>query len=260
MSENLKIGFTERGDGGLDLSWADRIAEGACDGVVVITKNLNAIARAKIMDVHRKGFPIIVHAGLTGWGGTVIEPRVPSPAVQFNNILELFSDGFPADRLVLRIDPIIPTEEGLAKVRDVVRTAVNYNILPISRCRVSVLDEYRHVKERLRDLGLQPFYGDSFYAPKPMMDRVATLLSGLHTEYGVTFETCAEHALATSCPGVFKEQGCISVEDLNTLGLTYDSAFENPQNRGGCKCLGCKRELLNRKHQCPHGCVYCYWR
>lgn len=260
MRKNLRIGFTERGDGGLDLSWANKVAEGVCDGVVVVTKNLNPGARNKIMEVYRSGFPIIVHAGITGWGGTIIEPCVPTPDVQLNNIVSLLRAGFPPDHLVARIDPIIPSEEGLTKVQHLIHRAMNANILPTCRCRVSVYDEYNHVKDRLRKMGLQPLYGDSFYAPKQMMDKVGHLLSGFHWHYGITFETCAEHALAIACPGVFKEQGCISYEDLSIMGLSYKNAFQNPQNRGGCKCLGCKYELLTQKQQCPHGCVYCYWQ
>ena len=259
MRKSLRIGFTERGDGGLDLSWVDKIATGVCDGVIVVTKNLNKAARNKIIETYNSGFPIIVHAGLTGWGGTIMEPYVPNPETQFNNISDLLAAGFPADHLVLRIDPIIPSEDGLAKVRDVVYTALNRHILPESRCRISVYDEYKHVKRRLLKMGLQPLYGDSFYAPKQMMDKVRYLLSSFHWHYGITFETCAEHALAVDCPGVFKEQGCISYEDLSIMGLSYKNAFQNPQNRSGCKCLGCKYELLTKKYQCTHGCAYCYW-
>ena len=40
----MKIGFTERGDGGLDLSWLDKAKTGKCDGVVVIRRKYRGIS------------------------------------------------------------------------------------------------------------------------------------------------------------------------------------------------------------------------
>ena len=38
----MKIGFTERGDAGLDLSWYDKVHTQHCDGLIAITKNLTS--------------------------------------------------------------------------------------------------------------------------------------------------------------------------------------------------------------------------
>ena len=52
---------------------------------------------------------IIVHATFTGYGRSVVEPCVPPPYEEFDAILQLVKNGFPRERIVIRIDPIIPT-------------------------------------------------------------------------------------------------------------------------------------------------------
>lgn len=77
--------------------------------------------------------------------------------------------------------------------------------------------------------------------------------------YNMDFEACAEPELVNLSKNV-KMTGCISAKDLRLMGLPLEGNAVNPQNRKGCKCLACKTELLSNRRQCPHGCVYCYWR
>lgn len=67
-----RVGITERGDAGLDLSWADRLQH--CLFAILITKNPNDKFISKVLTVTK---PIIVHITCTGWGGTELEPHVP---------------------------------------------------------------------------------------------------------------------------------------------------------------------------------------
>lgn len=119
---------------------------------------------------------IILHCGCTGLGGTTIEPHVPSPHRQLDNLERLIANGFPDDRCVLRIDPIIPTDEGLNAAYQVLRNACQrFNMYRI-RVRISVLDDYRHAKERFREAGLPPVYPDGqFYARLGQFDAVRQL-------------------------------------------------------------------------------------
>ena len=54
--------------------------------------------------------------------------------------------------------------------------------------------------------------------------------------------------------------GCVSEKDLEILGVEKIPNLSMGGPRPGCKCLAIKRELLTNKKQCPHGCLYCYWR
>lgn len=167
---------------------------------------------------------------------------------------KLVAMGFPISQCVLRIDPIFPTDSGLKRVCEIIDNAYLLKLLPDIRVRISVLDEYKHVKERFKSIGFNPIYGENFYAPKAMMQAVAKTLS----RYNICYETCAEKYLGDTTR--FERLGCVSNKDLKILGLTEQNVPVNMQNRSGCLCLSCKTELLENKCQCPHRCLYCYWR
>ena len=252
----MKIGITERGDAGLDLSWRNKLH--TVDGVILITKNLTQPFMDCIRQLYANGYPFLVHCTCTGWGSTPMEPKVPEYDRQLDALNQLIQSGTPKDRFVLRIDPIFPNKAGLFRLNNVVTYAIQAGLLPDLRVRISVYDEYRHVKKRLHNAGLLPLYGETQrYAPRNMMQDVQSVLNELHDKYGVMFETCAEPAL--NGPAIVR-QGCISEKDLKILGLPAPQAGVNPQNRAGCLCLSCKTELLTQKHRCPHQCLYCYWQ
>lgn len=251
----MKIGITERGDAGLDLSWADKL--NYVDGAILITKNITDKFIKTVCEKHNAGHKIIIHCTCTGWGGSVIEPNVPEYTTQISQLCKLIQSGFPKSRCVLRIDPIFPTKKGLQHVQKVIETAYTEKLLPEIRVRISILDEYRHVKDRFRQMGYEPIYGNSFYAPKSMFENTARTLAAYQD---ITYECCAEPMLTNQYPYRFIAHGCISPTDLAILGIPYNAMTVNPQNRNGCLCLSCKTELLNNRHRCPHQCAYCFWK
>lgn len=254
----MKIGITERGDASIDYTWVDALMNKTVDGAILITKHISAEFIAKVMELYRSGITqIIVHCTCTGWGGTELEPCVPLYSDQLKGLANLINCGFPLSHCVLRIDPIIPTQEGINKAISVINKAYDIGFLPSMRVRISIYDEYNHVKERLRCMGKEPIYNNSFFAPYHMMNNVITSLS---TYNDITFETCAEDMVAANSDR-FIATGCVSSKDISIMNLTHPTiTSENGQNRHGCHCLTCKTELLTRRAQCPNGCVYCYWK
>lgn len=247
----MKVGITERGDAGIDLSWKSKLNN--VDGAVLITKN---ITNEFINTVMSSKIPLIVHCTCTGWGGSSLEPNVPKFTVQLNQLKKLIGSGFPSNNCVLRIDPIFPSETGLSKVEQVLNTFLSMK-LGVSRIRISIVDEYKHVKERYKEHNWHPIYQNRFYPDTVQLKNVAAMLSKYPQ---LTFETCAEDKLAMLCANVIS-LGCVSKKDLEIMRLsTPDILKENPQNRTGCHCLSCKTELLTNKHPCKNGCVYCYWQ
>ena len=82
------IGITEGGDAGLDFSWYRKAKD--CDGVILITKKLSDEFIEKAMDVN-----CIIHATITGHGGTILEPNVPDfneSLYYFNSLYDFFED------------------------------------------------------------------------------------------------------------------------------------------------------------------------
>lgn len=258
----MYIGITERGDAGVDFSWEEQIRQKKVDGAILITKKISDEFIQKVSDLYQNGFKIIVHCTVTGYGGTTLEPNVPTYKEQLN-MLSRLTETFPKGNCVLRIDPIFPSTKGIKRVKEVVSYAASLGLLPM-RMRVSILDEYKHVKDRLKACGLNPLYKDDFQANTSMITDVALCLVSLSDDYDISFETCAEEKLVNLTDeieaGICKVQGCISKVDLDILGLELNSEEENIQKRKGCHCLSCKKELLQKREPCPNGCLYCYWK
>lgn len=258
----LKIGITERGDAGIDTSWEEKIRNGSVDGAILITKCITSNFIEKTMDLYRNSYKMIIHCTCTGWGGTPMEPNVPNYKKQIDQLVKLIKRGYPMERCVLRIDPIFPTEKGMNAVQNVIIYACESGLKDI-RIRISIFDEYRHVKDRFKERGWPNIYGSAFQATDKQLNMVIERLA----ENDIRFECCAEDRLFARTrnigryPYLFIEAGCVSQKDLDILNIPYtDDMTINMQNRSGCTCLSCKTELLTNKKQCPNGCVYCYWR
>lgn len=249
-----KIGITEAGDAGLDLSWENKLPN--VDGAVLITKN---ITQKFIEVVIRNKDKLIVHATITSYGGTIIEPNVPCFAEAFIHLSDLIRRGFPKQKVVIRVDPIIPTPKGIERAHGVIKEGINNGF---TRFRVSIIDMYPHVRERFTENKLPLPYGEKGFLPSnSQSEEVDKMLKAL-SEYGeevklpIRIETCAEPQLknAIHC-------GCISSYDLELLGLEEDNANDNSGfQRKNCLCYSGKTELLANKKRCPYQCLYCYWK
>lgn len=216
------------------------------DAAVLITKKVTGDFRREALRFKDK---LIVHATCTGYGSTRIEPNVYPYFMQLNNTKLLVLDGFPINQVYIRVDPIIPTDEGIAVANNVITMAEN---LGFYKFRVSVIDMYKHVVNRFNRAGIEmPFSG--FQATNEQFDNVSKMLL---RHYKSSFEACAE----TKLRGI-QNVGCISKSILDILGIDSSSIKENNKGqRNDCLCLDCKTELLSNKHRCSNGCLYCYWR
>lgn len=158
-----KIGITEQGDASLDFKWFRDATH--YDGMVLITKNITGKFMEKVLFLMNNGYSeIVIHATCTGWGATVIEPGAPTYCEQLRKLQMLLEKGFTIKNCVLRIDPIFPTMVGVARVRKVLNAAYDIGVLPDMRVRISLLDEYKHVKDRFRNLGYNSIYGERFFS------------------------------------------------------------------------------------------------
>ena len=226
------IGITEAGDAGVDLSWEKKLEK--VDGAILITKNVSRDFRAAVM---RNTSKVIVHATVTGFGGTVLEPNVPLPRESLENVMLLLCDGFPQERVVIRVG--------------------------FSRYRISIIDMYQHVRERFVKTGLPLPYGDKMYAGTEQMCLVDAMLleAKAFWEYlgnrpgELRVESCAEPWLKEPIPC-----GCISSYDLSLLGLDPNESDSVGPQRQHCMCYSGKKELLSSRHPCRHNCLYCYWK
>lgn len=268
MANNKRkiIGMTEAGDAGWDLSWYDTIINGEqYAGAILITKAVcNKGFQQKAIDII-KHKPVIIHAGCTGWGGTSMESGARTPIETLNGIRQLIDNGFPATNMVLRIDPVIPTTEGLERAASVVKLAGE--IIPdVKRIRISIYDDYAHSHKMMASRGYETI--DDIRRPKSEKERRPTLehvraVAETMLKYAnpdQIFELCAEPELEAAYPERFRWSGCLSHVDCDIMGIEVPSNVGiNGQNRYGCRCLRMKKELLRNKRRCPNDCAYCYW-
>lgn len=255
-----KVGITERGDAALDF---DQIKDtiisvyqntSKLDGIILITKDPASLISSLTANVclnlkHLRRHPIIIHCTITGWGKTFLEPCVPTAR---NSLLayDRLVAALGPEKVVLRIDPIIPNEEGIKRARKVYRKSQG-------RVRISFLDAYPHVRMRINEehRGFLPFEKwNGLHAGIALRQEVDAKVFGeknLNARSGLR-EICGE-------PG-FGCSGCVSERDYRAFGLPKPQGLKTSGQRPVCKCLTSKKELLTRKQPCAHGCLYCYWK
>lgn len=251
-----KIGSTDGGDAGIDLSWESKID--MVDGAVLITKQITPEFIKAVLRYKEK---LIVHATITGFGGSILEPNVPHWDTQIKALYNLVNSGFPKQRIVIRVDPIIPTSKGCLTAEETIEHGMAYGF---SRYRVSMIDMYPHVRDRFIEAGLPIPYDGKFSPGRKEIEAVNNMLGTVKSFWRngggsldeLRIEACAEPGLTEA-----KQCGCISSYDIELIGLEADTPADGVgYQRKHCMCYAGKVELLTTKRQCPHKCLYCFWR
>ena len=260
------VGMTEAGDAGRDLSWYQKLTtKDNLIGAILITKygqnpEFQTLAKKLITEK-----PCIIHFGCTGWGASPMEPGNVKAEDLVKSIRNFIDSGFPVDNCVLRIDPIIPTEEGLMRAQHVFKLHQQY-IPDIKRIRISIYDDYHKAREEMFKRGYKPidnitkWKNEQERRPTPEQIKLVTDMILSSTPITQKIELCAEPELEAAMPNKFEWSGCLSHKDCDIMGIEVpENIGINGQNRYGCRCLMMKRELLSNKTRCPNNCAYCYW-
>ena len=260
----MLIGITERGDAGRDLSWLPKLKQNGLDGVILITKSADLPDFQQALLSAHNITQTILHATITGWGGTAMEPNVSDVDTVIDSLRTLIQSGYPAERIVLRVDPVIPTDEGIARACNVLSIA-RTRLPDIHRIRISIYDDYHKAREEMLRRGYPAI--DTMQKWKNEMERrpsddqiMAVGYALAQTRPDIQYECCAEPELVEKFPANFSAIGCVSAKDLSIMNLPQPSqTLQNMQHRFGCLCLSAKRELLTNKRRCANNCAYCYW-
>lgn len=257
----VQVGITERGDAAINTGWKKWVENG--QPAILITKNV-----IKLIEENKQlllNGNVIIHATVTGLGGTRWEPNVPN----YKKVLEFLEKqiryGFPKERLVIRCDPIFipfmaPETQSLFDYKSIISEILNFAIDNDLRYRISFFDYYPHVRERVKTLP-QTLIIEKLNQIQPELHADILLRQGflaMLEDYITTrgkkteVEICGEPGLPCT--------GCLSKKDLDIFGIELDKDPDTGMQRPACACLGIKRELLDNKHPCAHGCLYCYWK
>ena len=242
------IGITETGDPAFVKGWDNRLLEAN----IIISKELTDDMIEKLVNNQSR---IIFHHTVTGLGGTIYEPNVPSKVTQLNQAIKLF--GFPKSHYVLRIDPIIPFNELLINNHlGVLDDWTSFTKESKLRCRISIIDMYNHVLSRFRSASI-PTPTEDFQLNNDYFSNVAHALANYSNNYD--FESCAEPKFSNL--SFITNKGCASNDDLLILGLDpSEYGFPTNPQRKTCNCLSKKQILGIRPGRCSHNCLYCFWK
>lgn len=277
----IQVGVTERGDAFIDsVSWKEWVFEEQKPAILITKNPLGLIKQfpelfIKDNDGKLKG-NVILHATITGLGGTAFEPNVTPYNEQLEGIKEyLLNPNFSKDRLVIRQDPLFPTfvvtDKRLHRYAYHVSNIYKFAFENGLRYRTSFFDYYPHVRVRTQSTDYSA-RGQSFI-PNDVLGEYIKDLNEIQTDfhlslelrksfldiiqkcadkYNSTIEICGEPGLPCT--------GCLSQKDLDTFGISLEEEIKTGFQRPACACLGIKHELLNRKSPCTHDCMYCYWK
>ena len=234
----MQFYVTERGELAYQLKRANdvlKVKYRSGDALLAISKNADNEKLHEFLLQHQAY--TIFHATITGFGGSMAEPGAPKYQDALQGIQTLIDKGFPAEQIVLRIDPIIPTDKGINLAKVVLQQCPEN----IQRIRFSFIDGYKNIK------GYLPW--NSFHAPQEQQMKAMEMLYELQGNRSL--EACGE-------PQLKENMGCISPKDYEILGLPVPAPSLKGQ-RKGCLCLGNKQEILTKPQKCPNGCIYCYY-
>lgn len=243
MKKDQCVGITETGDIAFDLAAFDRLHEAN----VIITKRLTDKVIEKLVENKDR---CILHLTVTGWGATPIEPMVPTVNWTRKQLARLVAKGFPVEQVVLRIDPIILTQEGMDKVDGVL---VAFADSGVKRYRISFLDMYRHTRERFLNVGIN-IPQEGFHAPIQMRMQALVRLQAAARKTSFDLEVCGEPDIPST--------PCVSQKDIDILGLTDEIVLQgSADQRSSCGCPANKKQILTKRPgRCSNKCLYCYWK
>lgn len=244
IHKSQRVGITETSEIAFNLDVFDNLYKAN----IIITKRLTNDLINKLNEHYDK---VILHLTCTGMGQTRIEPFVPSVDETREKFIQLITLGFPIEQVVLRIDPIVPTDKGIRTATSVLEA---FKGLGIKRVRISFLDNYKHVRERFKNEGINELYDGSFHAPLEDRVRYLEMIKDCASECGYeVVEACGE-------PGI-ESTPCLSQRDIDTLCLTDEiKLVGSAEQRTSCSCPQNKSELITNgfNKKCKHGCLYCY--
>lgn len=213
-------------------------------GLLLITKDIEGIL--PVWDfTASNNIPTILHTTITSLGGTTLEPNVLPTAFNMFALRQVMKQIKEHQDVVLRIDPIIPNVTIFEDLEGIIEGARKLGIL---ECRVSILDYYPFVRDKMTKAGY-PVYS-TFQAPKDVIDTCIAGVKYLCDTYGMNLSLCGEK---------FKNvhpKGCAWKDDWTKYDL--DLPYAKFKQRKTCLCNVPKYDILKGR-ECKHGCLYCYW-
>jgi len=219
------------------------------DGFVFWTKHLTPFVGV-LDEVHRRGFPFLVHYTINGYP-RALESRVVEVERSIAQ-LRAVADAFGSRVAIWRYDTII-----LSTLTDLDFHRRNFRRIAAGLAGatdevvVSFVQLYDKTRRNLDDAGRR--HGFGWHDPSDDTKRALLAdLATIATEQRLRLTLCTQPQLLL--PGVF-EARCVDARRLMELaGRPFRTRLKG--TRAGCGCD--ESRDIGAYESCPHGCVYCY--
>jgi DNA repair photolyase len=205
----------------------------------------------KEMNLIKNHTNIAISITITGWGGTWLEPGVKKPGILvtfFNRLIKEMG----TERVRLRLDPVIPTEEGFSRA-----LSVSVKIRDEIEVITSLIQIYKDQEKVFSKLGVDmDLYtlksGRAFYPKPEIAQQWLARLHQANPRFVGRVQFCG---MPYDVPGAI-HSGCVDEKLLKAIGITNFRRIAAGKQRPGCKCVISKKQVLSGT--CEHGCLYCY--
>ena len=218
--------------------------------LIIWTKNAENLFEYKpLFETLKKYDQLFFHYTVTGMGGTILEPRVPSPKKAMRllpMLLELSND---PRRIRFRFDPIVNLHlcsgstycnlSWFEKFAPILKTC------GISNISISWMSEYRKVLSRLKKIGIS-----TMNVTNELWQEQYEIIMAIATKYDFSIHGCC-------VPGMPRSR-CIDGELLTELHPNKEPCSVRKAKGQRTEC-GCTESWdIGWYHPCYHGCRYCY--
>jgi len=218
--------------------------------LVIWTKNCSNLLNLDYVSEYLKRYrQLYIHYTITGMGGTVFEPTIPSEKILFKDLEKVIGFVGSPERIAIRFDPILhvrfPDGTDFSNVHKFEKIAKVASEAGITVMKFSWMQEYNKVLGRLRARKIYPVSMSRERRVKELEE-----LKKIASEYNLRLEGC--------CTEETEVSRCIDGYLFNRLhpdGLVCSTK----KARGQRKLCGCTESWdIGWYFPCPNGCLYCY--
>ncbi len=221
--------------------------------LMVWTKNpQNMLTHPKLRKTLEELNQVCVLLTITGLGGTVLEPQVPTKDEVFRQLPAIIDFLGSPKRLAIRYDPLIEViyqeRDRISNIdTDLFEDVLNRaHTLGIERVIVSYVTVYQKVKKRLEQNGLRIIE----HPIEEIVDFIKNEMMPRAESRGMELSTCVLPDLTA--------KGCIDGATLCGLHPQKElcSLAKDRSQREDCHCT--KSIDIGQWFACYHNCLYCY--
>ncbi len=214
------------------------------DGIVFWTKNPSPM----LSNLEKlKDFPFYFQFTLNSYGVDV-EPNVPSK----NNVIiptfQELSRKIGKERVLWRYDPIFFNEKYTLSYHIEYFSRLSEKLCQYTeRCTISFLDDYRHIRSRVKDLNIEEESQERTFLLSESFSKIAQ-------DHGFLLQTCAESIDLSQFQ--INHGQCIELKKLQQVGGCPLTIEKDKNQRKECGCVSSID--IGMYSTCNHQCLYCY--